>query len=135
MPLTSRWVPFYTNLFMTSGALDVFPKNSNRPRRDIVPLTGYCLYTCILPSNTSFRHILEGRQFSILTDHKSLIYSLSSSRNRHSLRQIRHHDFISQFTSDIHHIQGRTNQVANALLRIHKSPRFSSSYTLQKQIC
>ena len=65
-----------------------------------------------------FRHILEGRPFFVLTDHKPLVYSLSSSPNRHSPRQIRHLDFISQFTSDIRHIQGCTNQAADALSRV-----------------
>lgn len=65
-----------------------------------------------------FRHILEGRQFFVLTDHKPLIYSLSSALDRHSPRQIRHLDFISQFTSDIRHIQGNTNQAADALSRV-----------------
>ena len=48
-----------------------------------------------------FRQILEGRQFYILTNHKPLIYSLSSSSNRHFPRQIRHFNFISQFTLNI----------------------------------
>ena len=30
-----------------------------------------------------FRHILEGRQFYVLTDHRPLTYSSSSSPNRH----------------------------------------------------
>ena len=73
-----------------------------------------------------FRHILEGRQFSVLTDHKPLTYSLSSSPNRHSPRQIRHLDFISQFTSDIRHIQGSTNQAADALSRVQEVSQVSA---------
>ena len=65
-----------------------------------------------------FRHVLEGRQFFVLTDHKPLIYSLSSALNRHSPRQIRHLDFISQFTSDIRHVQGNANEAADALSRV-----------------
>ena len=70
-----------------------------------------------------FRHILEGRQFYVFTDHRLLTHSLSSSPNRHFPRQIQHLDFISQFTSDIHHIQGSNNQAANAYCEYKQSPR------------
>jgi cleavage and polyadenylation specificity factor subunit 1 len=46
-----------------------------------------------------FRHHLEARQFSVLTDHKPLTYALHNSLNHHSPREIRHLDFISQFTT------------------------------------
>ena len=65
-----------------------------------------------------FRHIREGRQFYVLTDHRPLTYYLSSSPNRHSPRQIRHLDYASQLTSDTRHIQGSDNQAANALLLV-----------------
>ena len=74
-----------------------------------------------------FRHILEGRPFFVLTDHKPLVYSLSSSLNRHSPRQIRHLDFVSQFTSDIRHIQGCANQAADALSRVQAVSQFLTS--------
>eukprot|EP00794_Sanderia_malayensis_P010299 gene10299-biopygen8463 len=64
-----------------------------------------------------FRHCLEGRPFYILTDHKPLTYALSASADRHSPREIRHLDYISQFTTDIRHIQGKENVVADALSR------------------
>ena len=73
-----------------------------------------------------FRHILEGRPFFVLTDHKPLVYSLSSSPNRHSPRQIRHLDFISQFTSDIRHIQGCANQAADALSQVQSVSQVST---------
>lgn len=38
--------------------------------------------------------------------------------DRHSPRQVRHLDFISQFTSTIRHVQGPVNVVADALSRI-----------------
>ena len=65
-----------------------------------------------------FRHILEGRQFYIFMDHRPLTYSLSSSLNHHSPRQIRHLNYISQFTSDIRHIQGSDNQAVEALSQV-----------------
>ena len=50
-----------------------------------------------------FRHFLEAREFYVLTDHKPLTHSLNSKPDRHSPRQVRHLDFISQFTTDIRH--------------------------------
>ena len=65
-----------------------------------------------------FRHHLEGRQFFVWTDHKPLTYALHKSITRHSPREIRHLDFISQFTTDIRHVRGTENTVADALSRI-----------------
>ena len=65
-----------------------------------------------------FRHFIEGRSFHVVTDHKPLIYSLASNSNRYSPRQVRHLNFISQFTSDIRHVSGRDNPVADTLSRI-----------------
>ena len=72
----------------------------------------------IYQSIRHFRHLLEGRTFHVLTDHKPLIYALSSRSDRHSPRQARQLDYISQFTSTIRHIKGSENVVADALSRI-----------------
>ena len=68
-----------------------------------------------------FRHFVEGRNFHILTDHKPLTHALSSKPDNHSPRQIRHLDFISQFTSDIRYIKGGDNTAADALSRINNT--------------
>ncbi len=65
-----------------------------------------------------FRYFIEGRQFFVLTDHKPLVYALSSKPERYSPRQARHLDLISQYTSDIRHVRGGDNAVADALSRI-----------------
>ena len=65
-----------------------------------------------------FRHFIEGRQFKVFTDHKPLTYSLSTHSDRYTPRQVRHLDYISQFTTDIQHISGHNNPVADALSRI-----------------
>ena len=62
-----------------------------------------------------FRHFLEAREFHVLTDHKPLTHSLNSKPDCHSPRQVCQLDFISQFLTDIRHIAGRGNPVANAL--------------------
>lgn len=63
-----------------------------------------------------FRYLLEGRIFIVYTDHKPLIFALTSKTER-SPRQTRHLEYISQFTSDIRHISGDTNIVADTLSR------------------
>ena len=65
-----------------------------------------------------FRYFLEGRSFHVLTDHKPLTYALSARADRHSPRQARHLDFIAQFTTDLRHVSGTDNSVADALSRI-----------------
>nr|VZI34709.1 unnamed protein product [Spirometra erinaceieuropaei] len=53
-----------------------------------------------------FRHFLEGREFVVLTDHKPLVFAQKASPDRYSPREIRHLDFISQFSCDIQHVHG-----------------------------
>ncbi len=65
-----------------------------------------------------FRHFFEGQQFHILTDHKPLIFSLFCNPHRYSARQTRHLDLILQLTSDIRHVSGSNNPVADALSHI-----------------
>ena len=54
----------------------------------------------------------------MLTDHKPLTYNLNSKPDRHSPHQVCQLDFISQFTTDICHITGRGNPVADALSHV-----------------
>lgn len=64
-----------------------------------------------------FRHFLEGRQFHITTDHKPLTSVMSQVGSNWSPRVTRHLAFISEFTTDIRHIRGEENMVADALSR------------------
>ena len=66
-----------------------------------------------------FRHFVEGRQFWVLTDHKPLTFALSSTSDKWTPRQTRHLSYIAEFTSDIRHVDGSQNVVADALSRIH----------------
>ena len=60
---------------------------------------------------------MEGRAFYVLTDHKPLTHSFSSKSDRYSPREIRHLDYVSQFTTDIRFIKGVDNIVADTLSR------------------
>lgn len=65
-----------------------------------------------------FRHMLEGREFTIRTDHRPLIYAFQQKLEKASPRQCRQLQYISQFTTDIVHVSGQENCVADALSRI-----------------
>ena len=51
----------------------------------------------------------------MITDHKPLTFALSSKQSHHIPRQVRHLDYISQFTTDIRHIKGEDSRVADTL--------------------
>lgn len=67
-----------------------------------------------------FRHMLEARHFIVYTDHKPISFAFHERRKNCSPRQYRHLDFISQFTTDIRHISGKDNVVADTLSRIEE---------------
>ncbi|GFU73901.1 hypothetical protein TNCV_555291 [Trichonephila clavipes] len=62
--------------------------------------------------------MLEGRTFVIYTDQKPLTYAFQQHSEKCSPRQLRHLDFISQFSTDIRYTKGSDNTVADALSRI-----------------
>jgi cleavage and polyadenylation specificity factor subunit 1 len=65
-----------------------------------------------------FRHMQEALHFTIFTDHKPLTFAFKQKRDTCSPRQFRHLDFIAQFATDIRHISGQDNVVADALSRV-----------------
>ena len=64
-----------------------------------------------------FHFFLEGREFSLLTDHKPLTAALRRTSSPLSARQQRHLSYLAEFTSDIRHLPGSANPVADALSR------------------
>lgn len=66
-----------------------------------------------------FRHMLEGRNFTIYTDHNPLTYAFQQKMDKASPRQARQLDFIGQFSTEIIHIKGKSNIVADTLSRIN----------------
>ncbi|CAK1603484.1 unnamed protein product [Parnassius mnemosyne] len=65
-----------------------------------------------------FRHMLEARNFIVYTDHKPISFAFHERKRNCSPRQYRHLDYISQFTTDIRHISGKDNVVADTLSRV-----------------
>ena len=64
-----------------------------------------------------FRHLLEGRQFTLFTDHKPLVDIMAKAGESWSALQARHLATVSEFTTDVRHIKGKTNVVADTLSR------------------
>lgn len=65
-----------------------------------------------------FRHILEVEHVTIYTDHKPLIYAFSQKREKLPPVQLNQLAFISQFTTDIKHVKGAENIVADTMSRV-----------------
>jgi len=65
-----------------------------------------------------FKHMIEGRQCTIATDHKPLIYAFDQKLDKASPRQLRYLDYIGQFSTNIIHLPGAQNVTADALSRI-----------------
>ena len=61
--------------------------------------------------------MLEGQSFCVYTDHKPLTHAFNRSLDKYSPHEIRHLDYISQFTSDLRYIKGKENVVADTLSR------------------
>lgn len=65
-----------------------------------------------------FRPYLEGRAFTLSTDHKALVSALKSASENHSAREQRHLDQILQFDVTAQHVPGALLEVPDALSRI-----------------
>jgi len=64
-----------------------------------------------------FCHMIEALNFTILMDHKPLTFAFQQKRDRCLPWQFNHLDFISQFTTDIHHLSGQ-DIITNAPSRV-----------------
>ena len=65
-----------------------------------------------------FRHFLEGENFTVFTDHRPLTTAIHSRNPTWSPRQHCHFTEISEMTTDLQHIGGKNNVVADALSRV-----------------
>ena len=62
--------------------------------------------------------MVEGRVFTIFTDHKPLTFGFAQKPEKQSPRQFRYLHLIGQFSTDVRHVSGKENVVADALSRI-----------------
>lgn len=67
-----------------------------------------------------FNHMVEGKKFTIYTDHKPITYAFTKKNKQCSPRQFNLLDYIGQFLTDIRHVPGTANVVADALSRIEE---------------
>ncbi len=66
-----------------------------------------------------FRYMVEGRKFTIYTDHKPLTFALKRTTDPWTARQCRQLAFVAEYTSDLRHLAGKDNVVSDALSRPH----------------
>ena len=66
-----------------------------------------------------FCHFVEGRTFCIFTDDKPLTFALASIPGHHTPRQIRHLDYISHYTTDIHPVIFKAQKIVQ-LMHCHE---------------
>jgi hypothetical protein len=64
-----------------------------------------------------FRFMLEGRSFTVFTDHRPLLGALSRRTDPWSGRQQHHLSFIAEFLLTVRHIAGQSNVVVDTLSR------------------
>jgi cleavage and polyadenylation specificity factor subunit 1 len=64
-----------------------------------------------------FRYMLEGRLFTIYTDHKPLTFALQKVADPWTARQARHLSYVAEFSTDIRHVAGVENVVADTMSR------------------
>jgi hypothetical protein len=74
------------------------------------------LFACVAGIR-HFRYMLEGRPFTIYTDHKPLTFALGKVSEPWTAMQSRQLSYVAEFTIDIRHIPGSENIVADTLSR------------------
>lgn len=93
--------------------------------------------TAIYQSIKHFQYMLEGRVFVIYCDHLPLTTAFQQKPEKASPRQLRQLDFIGQFCTDIRHVAGKENIVADMLSRIasitQSPPHIIDYHQLQRE--
>jgi hypothetical protein len=74
------------------------------------------LLACVT-SIRPFHYMLEGWRYALLTDHKPLTFAIGQISEAWTTTQASHLSFIAEYTSDIRHISGVSNVVADTMSR------------------
>ena len=64
-----------------------------------------------------WKNFILGSSCTVFTDHKPLVGAVSSGKQRDSDRQQRQLSFINEYTSEVVHIAGKDNVVADTFSR------------------
>ncbi|GFX08240.1 transposon Tf2-6 polyprotein [Trichonephila clavipes] len=80
-----------------------------------------------------FKHLLEGNDFVIYTDHKPLTFAFKQKNEKASPRQQRQLQYILEFSCNIQHVLGKDNVVADALSRIDSIPEINFEEIAEEQ--
>lgn len=78
-------------------------------------------FLAIYQSVKYLKYSIDGQNCIIYTDHKPITFAFRQKPDKASprqLRQLRHLDFIGQFTTDIRHVSSSENIIADAFSRI-----------------
>ena len=70
------------------------------------------------PATRHFHYFLEGRDFTAFTDYKPITFAFAKVSVPWSARQQHHLTHISEYTTRVQHISGKSNKVTDALSRI-----------------
>nr|VZH93734.1 unnamed protein product [Spirometra erinaceieuropaei] len=71
----------------------------------------------VFPTAKHFPHFLEGRNFTVFSDHMPPSFVLKSTSDKLKTREIHQLAYISQFALDIRHIDGSHNEMADVMSR------------------
>lgn len=80
-----------------------------------------------------FRYMVEARTFIVFTDHKPITFAFSTNRDSCSPRQHRYLNYIAQFCTDIRHVSGKDNIVADAFSRVESIASYVDYKALEKE--
>ena len=74
----------------------------------------------IYAGTQNFEHLIQGRNVTFVTDHKPLVFMFTTRKVQRIERRARQIEYISQFSTNIVHVSGLSNVIADMLSRPHE---------------
>jgi cleavage and polyadenylation specificity factor subunit 1 len=99
-----------------SHPLDFFSRKLTGPERRYSTFDRELL--AIVAAIKKWKQIISGMETTIFTDHKPIVGAFKSSTERFSDRQQRHLGIVAEYASDVVHVAGAQNVVADTLSRV-----------------